>query len=164
MIFVIKYWLARVVLYLFVLPKHELGAEVGVWEGKNAKLLYRLTRPARLYLIDPYNESLRSEYEKEAAFNGVCRWAKDRWATVVRETSKQASTHIHRLDWIYIDGDHFDLYNDLLYWFHNVEPGGMIMGDDYGHAYPQVKIDIERFCSENKIRLHTLHYQWWFKK
>ena len=164
--FKIKYYLARIFLYLFVLPKNSHGAEIGVRKGGNAKLLYYLTAPKELCLVDNYNETnLYSKQESNLMHDSVLLWACCKDVFLYRETSKKCSQRIlWNLDWIYIDSDHMDLYNDLTYWYDNVKTGGIFMGDDYGTAYPQVKKDLNKFCKEKNIKLKTLHYQWWFRK
>lgn len=162
--FGIKRNLSRLFLYFFILPGKAFGVEIGVWRGNNAKLLYAAANPNILVLVDPYLESFRKLEERKEAYERVKRWTEGRRALVVRLKSEIASDYFKNIDWIYIDGDHKDLYSDLLYWYHNVRPGGIICGDDYSDAFPEVKEDVKLFCQENGLKLHTLHYQWWFKK
>ena len=173
--FKLKYNLIRALLYLFILPKKGYGVEIGVWKGRNAKMLYYLTRPKELVLIDPYISKLchaiyqpvASQWEMDRMCDKVYLWTIPKegvWLWVT--PSKRAAINIFECpDWIYIDGNHFDVYNDLTNWYNNVREGGIIMGDDYGNrGYPKVKEDVDRFCKERGLKLHKLHFQYWFKK
>ena len=166
--FLVKYHLARIILYLFILPKRAYGAELGVRKGGNAKLLYYLTKPDELVLIDSYDETdLYSDEEIRKMYNKVLDWTKNKYVIMLMTTSKQASTYIfggEGLDWIYIDANHEDLYNDLTYWYPNVREGGIICGDDYSEAFPKIREDLDKFCDEKGLTYKTLHYQWWIKK
>jgi predicted O-methyltransferase YrrM len=55
---------------------------------------------------------------------------------VHRETSVDAAAAVAdgSLDWVYVDGDHtYDgVRSDLEAWAPKLEPGGLLMGDDYG--------------------------------
>ena len=168
----IKYNLIRSILYLLLFKKRGYGCEIGVWKGSNAKILYKLLYPKLLYLIDPYVSKncddvyapRLSQTKMNEMYNEVKKWAENKRIWFIKDTSKSASEYVGKrkvlLDWAYIDGDHFDLYNDLIYWYKNVS--GIIMGDDY-KGYPQVKNDVNKFCKERGIKLRHLHNQWWFK-
>jgi len=166
MIFRIKYYFVRILLYLFILPKGAYCMELGVRKGGNAKLLYYTTRPDEMVLVDSYKENdLYTQEEIESMYNKVMKWIKGKYVILERTTSKEASTWIYAggLDWIYIDADHWDLYNDLTYWYLNMREGGVIMGDDYCDEFPEIKTDLDKFCEERGIKYKTLHCQWWFK-
>jgi len=170
--FSIKYNLIRAVLYIILFKKRGYGAEIGVWKGWNAKMIYHLTKPEEFILIDPYHSfSCDGVYPPQSEMDGIFArlldWAFDKPILVYRKTSKEMSayTYCGGLDWIYIDGNHFDVYNDLTNWYDNVKEGGIIMGDDYGNkGYPLVKKDVDKFCEERGIKLHKFHFQWWFKR
>lgn len=173
--FAFKYNLIRAILYLRLFKKRGYGAEIGVWKGWNAKLIYYLTRPKELVLIDPYAAHLcnavyqpvPSQEEMDKMYNVVRDWTVAKPILLFREPSEDMSRYIYtgKLDWIYIDGDHFNVYQDLSLWYDNIKTGGIIMGDDYGvKGYPKVKEDVDRFCSERGLKLHKLHFQYWFKK
>jgi len=172
--FHLKYNLIRALLFLILFSKKGYGAEIGVWEGFGAKLIYNLSRPRQLHLIDPY-EAKRCDKvysdkipDMDKMYEKVKEWSKNKYITLHRDTSQNVAKKIdelkHWLDFVYIDGDHFDVYNDLTYWYDNVKPNGIIMGDDYGvKGYPQIKKDVDRFCKEREIKLHHIHFQFWFR-
>ena len=98
----------------------------------------------------------------------VTKWVRGKPITLFVHTSQAIADwccfHSIYLDWIYIDADHEDLYNDLTNWYDNIKEGGIIMGDDYGNEYPQIEVDLKRFCEERNLKYKTFHYQWWLKK
>lgn len=135
------------------LPKHTVGAEVGVWKGDFAAQMLRIVRPQSLYLVDPWEfmpdpnhahtryggsiaksatdmdnvyEFVRTRFRKDIARSRVTVCRGD-LAMLVR----QSPTLV--LDWIYIDGDHNypAVAADLANAVRLVRPGGYIMGDDY---------------------------------
>jgi len=171
--FAIKYNLIRAILYLILFKKRGYGVEIGVWKGWNAKMIYYLTRPKELVLIDPYSsllcnevyQPIYSQLKMDRMFEKVLRWSTNKFVLLYRETSKEMSHYTYELDWIYIDGNHFDVYNDLTIWYDKVKEGGIIMGDDYGNkGYPLVREDVDRFCKERGLKLNKFHFQYWFKK
>jgi len=57
-------------------------------------------------------------------------------------TVDAAATWTQPIDWLYIDADHsYDgVRADLHAWVRHVKPGGLILGDDYGHRlFPGVR-------------------------
>ena len=162
--FWIKYWTVRYILYLFVLPKHVSGAEIGVRDGRNARSLYKLTKPISLFLADSYKEEGTSTELQDGYFQKVSEWTKNKRALILRLDSTMAARVFPELDWIYIDADHTDLFRDLVQWVPKIRRGGVMMGDDYNQPdYPEVARDVKTFCKARGIKLHTLHQQWWFK-
>ena len=166
LLFNIKYWLSRILVYLFVLPKFGYGAEVGVWRGYNARLLYFFTRPEMLWLIDNYKETKYSQAEITEMIKRVKLSIRGKRITLITRNSEYASGlwPLSHLSWIYIDGDHFDLYNDLTRWYDKVKSGGVIMGDDYSDTWWKVKKDLNQFCKERGLKFNRLHCQWWIRK
>lgn len=172
--FRIKYNFLRNLMFYFILPKKGIGMEIGVWEGKGSKALLRLTNPKKLYLVDPYREDLIkrldglhiSQRELNDKYEKVKDWAKDHKIYFFRLTSAGTLRHIldEYLDWIYIDGNHWDVYNDLTWWYDKVKKGGIIMGDDYTDKFPEVIRDVNRFCSESDIKFRVFNKQYWFTK
>jgi hypothetical protein len=166
-IFKVKYYLARVLLYLFILPKRGYGLELGVRWGGNAKLLYYLTFAKWLELVDDYNEHLiHSEEEIGKMIARVKSFCYNRPVRLFQEKSWDACRRFteNYFDWIYIDADHSDLYNDLTYWFDQVRPGGVIMGDDLCDAYPLIETALRSFCDEHNLKFKKFHVQWWIRK
>jgi Methyltransferase domain len=136
------------------LPKNGAGAEIGSWKGDFAARILTRTKPARLFLIDPWE--FRSEEEYEHAMYGghapdgqremdaIYRSVMDRFAAEVergqvvvrRSRSADAAADFpdESLDFVYIDGDHTyaAVKADLDAYYRTVKSGGFVTGDDYG--------------------------------
>lgn len=60
------------------------------------------------------------------------------------------------IDWLYIDADHSyeAVRDDLRAWVPHVKPGGIILGDDYGHhSFPGVKRAWDEFEQTHGLTL-----------
>jgi Methyltransferase domain len=133
------------------LPRHGIGAEVGVWRGDFSSVFLQETAPRQLHLIDPwqfrsdpkYSEAsyggklASSQEDMDELFELVCRrFAEDESVIVHRCTSQSGSGRFANasLDWVYLDAEHWyeAVSTDLAVWAPKVKPGGLLMGDDYG--------------------------------
>ena len=169
---------------MHIIPSGSRGAEIGVWMGNTSQqFLERGVEHLYLvdsYSVEPYKNNSEASYDEylakyskvtgeftEAGFTRyydnvyksvVERFKGDSRVTVCRMTSDQwfDNQDDDILDWIYVDGDHSyegclrDLNNALS----KVKKGGMILGDDYGHAgarwqKPGVTKAVNEFCLEN---------------
>jgi len=67
---------------------------------------------------------------------------------------------------IYLDSAHEvdETYYELCLYWHLLEPGGILMGDDYGWA--AVRIDVDRFVKDKNLKLTMfgVYYNWFIKK
>lgn len=67
---------------------------------------------------------------------------------------------------IYLDSAHEvdETYYELCLYWHLLEPGGILMGDDYGWA--AVRIDVDRFIKDKQLKLNMfgVYYNWFIKK
>ena len=123
------------------------GCEVGVREGKNAKLMLDTIPNLELVLVDPYmiyeysNFRRRNKWKwklpemDKMRFKALKRLAMSnvRWLMM---TSTMAAPYVanESLDFVYIDGNHsFDfITQDLQFWYPKIRKGGIISGHDYG--------------------------------
>ena len=69
-----------------------------------------------------------------------------------------------RADLIYVDGSHEeeDVHADLVDYWDLLSPGGVIFGDDY--CWTGVKMAVDRFTSENRLKLEHLDDKWLLAK
>lgn len=114
-----------------------VGAEIGVFKGKNAKSIMELIKPAKLFLIDPYKEYLENDqiYQFKKAF----RIAQDRMqpfkdkVVFVKKVSSKAIEELPALDFVYVDGNHEYKYvkEDLKLYYEKLRNGGVIGGHDF---------------------------------
>jgi len=139
-------------LVLSLLPKHGVGAEIGVHKGGFSQRILNVAKPRRLVLIDPWMRASSVKYarswyggsnvqqeEMEARFQGVMQKFRQHVSKgiveVVRKTSLDAAPMYEDnfFDFVYIDGDHaYDgVMRDLTLFYGKIKPGGLIVGDDY---------------------------------
>ena len=158
------------------LPRHGVGAEIGVWKGHFSKRLLSIAKPKRLYLVDPwlfqpdfpdngYGGSGRpfrgilveSQSDMDALFESVKKeLGSSPSVEVLRIMSSEMGRHIHpmQLDWIYIDGNHAyeHVKADLEMAWTLVKPGGVIAGDDFNFknlSSPYgVRTALVEFCND----------------
>lgn len=134
------------------LPQGGVGAEIGTWKGDFAARLLSSAKPARLYLIDPWQYRDEQEYAQawfgdgipggQEKMDAICESVRARFAAeissghvkVIRSPSVDAAASVELLDWAYIDGDHSyeGALGDLEAFYARLKPGGVLAGDDYG--------------------------------
>ena len=117
-----------------------VGAELGVFEGKNAKSMLRQLNIQRLYLVDPYEpyseyhdlvvDRLRAAHT--AAQKRLVSFA-DRVVWLCVKSSEAVNVIGEELDFVYIDANHAYDYvrHDIEVYYDLVRPGGYVGGHDY---------------------------------
>jgi len=120
--------------------KPLVGAELGVFEGKNAESMLRQLNIQRLYLVDPYEPY--SEYHdliidrlkvaRAAAQKRLAPFA-DSIIWLCMKSSKAIGSIGEELDFVYIDANHaYDYVKcDIEAYYDLVRPGGYVGGHDY---------------------------------
>jgi hypothetical protein len=151
-------------------------AEIGVWEGRHAKILQNQLDIEKMYLIDPYDayedyEESKSEVErmrdaKKTAHSKLESYDNVEWVELY---SQQAAQEIdEQLDYVYIDGNHNYDYvkRDIELSYELVEPGGVIAGHDFSISWSGVIQAVIEFADEEGVEVHTEAWgsDWWFKK
>ena len=138
---------------LEALPKHSVGAEIGVFHGGFSRLILDIVHPVALTLIDPWqwhkqwyvNHSVQeielinsggNTPEGEALYKGVVeRFNKSPEVKVLRATSVEASQKFpdNHFDWVFIDGDHryAPVRDDIHHWWPKLKRSRFLCGDDY---------------------------------
>ena len=148
-----------------------VGAEIGVFKGKNSKQLLDALPFLELHMIDRWSEYTDSEKSGDAGafisqfsalqWKHICRIARrkvaqfgDR-AKVFKMESANASTMYPNgfFDFVFIDGDHS--YNgckkDILSWLPKIKKGGFICGHDYTRN--GVKRSVDKIFRYSEIEL-----------
>lgn len=130
-----------------------IGAEIGVWRGKNAERLLAFLPRLTLHLVDrwrtPNKEDSYFSSGSEIAQSEQSKYDEARRETkgkikkycsraiVWEEESLTAALHfpVKYFDFIFIDGDHSysGCKKDIRVWLSKVKPGGFIGGHDYDH-------------------------------
>jgi len=149
--------------------KDLVGAEIGVWQGENARGLVEHLDIKTLYLVDPYvpyidstqgTGLLQRDYEEqkktaeEALLGYPVVW--------MVETSLSASAKIddNSLDFVYIDAAHqyANVIEDIRRWFPKVRKGGILAGHDL--SIDGVRQAVEEFTAEKGLDYSSAQGDW----
>lgn len=158
--------------------------EVGTWKGQSAITMAEASGPAtKIYCVDTWEGA--SEFKLNEKMYG------DRWSTknvyekfisncihhrvldkieVVRAKSSEAIVPLAKL--IYIDGEHsYDgVMEDLVKYWDQVMPGGIMFGDDYNLVVAKgrpdgymcgVKEAVNDFVVERNLKLEIRYGNFW---
>ena len=166
---------------LEMMPKNAVCAEIGVLHGQFSTRILEITRPIKLYLIDPYlfelyktKQQVETGLAEQAGQDDmdnryICVYRKFEFEVLTGEVSfiRAKSAAACRVfdkdffDWIYIDGDHTveGALADLRNYTPLVKSGGFITGDDVNRPPFGVTEALELFmqddlCEEILIRDH----------
>jgi len=145
------------------LPRGGIGAEIGVAHGLFSVDILRLSEPSLLYLIDCWEQlpvevtghdpANSGDEVKEGWYRATFqRFIDDSRVRVIKAFSQKAATLFPDayFDWLYLDANHLEAYQDAWAWWPKVKPGGWMMGHDYvdvGDCFT-VKTDVDRFAAE----------------
>lgn len=165
------------------LPRHSVGAEVGVHKGQFSAFLLNSLHLKQLHLIDPWRYEPGRVYE-QSWYGGMVHGQEeldDRFESVKERFQLEISSGvvvIHRmdsemafkaigaesLDWVYIDGNHLYSFviEDLYSSFRKVKKGGVISGDDYqpgGWWDGGVMKAVDDFCGKFSLKKHLIGNQ-----
>jgi hypothetical protein len=169
---------------LAALPKHAIGAEIGVHLGDFSEQLLRVTEATELHLIDPWAYEESREY-RDAWYGGKVKGGQaemdERHARVCARFAAEMQSgrvKVHRgysaqvleslpdeyFDWVYIDGNHLHEFvkKDLELAFAKTKRGGCISGDDYtteGWWQGGVKTAVDEFCRTMPVQPSLLPNQ-----
>jgi len=157
---------------LELMPKNSVCLEIGVWKGALSKLILKVVKPQKLYLIDPwtfqaefkerwYGGALaENQVDMDEIYNDVLnKFGKYENVIINRDYSEKVVIKFkdNYFDWIYLDGNHEYEFvkKDLELYLPKLKPGGYIVGDDYlwgeQYGYP-VKKAINEFENQGLIK------------
>lgn len=137
-------WLESTRKDIYVLFKelgYTCGAEVGVFNGINAKNMLLTIPNLQLTLVDPWKKFSRRSTDEamEQRYQRVKRRVRHWKPTIIRKTSVEGAKDVadDSLDFVYIDGMHdFDhIMVDLITWTPKVRKGGIISGHDFFYGW-----------------------------
>lgn len=163
---------------LDMLPKHSVGAEIGVHLGDFSQQIIEVVLPKELHLIDPWEHQTSAIY-KNALYGGKAKAGQnemdERYSNVCNRFDQQIHAErvqVHRgystdileqfpyeyFDWVYIDGNHLYEYvkKDLELSVRKTKSGGFITGDDYtdgGWWEGGVKKAVDEFSKNQATKL-----------
>lgn len=156
---------------------HKKGVclEVGVYDGIFSEHIFRIAKPKRLFLVDPwmseyhtgskFDPQIEHEHRYQNVLNLFAKPIKEGRVKVIRDTSDNALLQLNneRFDFIYIDGDHGyeQVKRDLEHYFPLLSLRGIFAGDDYHYA--SVKQAVDEFAHERGLLVHVKENQFIFK-
>jgi Methyltransferase domain len=140
------------------LPKNSVVAEVGTQYGRFAEMIYSITQPQKLHLIDYSFDLFKQELsqpENSLLQNGI-----EQGNVELHEGDSStilSSFPDEYFDWIYIDADHAyeGVCKDIQQGYPKVKPDGMMVFNDYtnwsvGEFIPYgVAKAVNEFCIAN---------------
>jgi hypothetical protein len=171
-------------------PKGGYGVEIGVFRGEFSEKILEITKPELLVLIDPW-EVTEDDKRYYLAMAESRVWNKDAEKHVrdmnhllytkvrekfkdnpniriIREKAEDAVKLLepNTFDFVYVDGDHFDVYNDIVNYYPLLKEGGYMCGDDYVVEWFNTSVidDVDRFVKERKLKLQIISNQWIIRK
>lgn len=142
----------------------NIGAEIGVEEGKYSKILLEKNPSLHLYAIDAWEvyDGYR-EHVTQDKLNDIMEKARTNLfglnCELIQAYSVEASQEFRdeSLDFVYIDGNHDfkNVANDLCSWHRKVKIGGIVAGHDYikkknSHSF-HVPYVVDAFVEAYKI-------------
>jgi len=142
-----------------------IGAEIGVYEGKNARYYLKELDIKRMFLIDPYMEyenyvpttlGLKANLERaeKVAHAALGEYAhKIVWIKKKATKAEEAITD-GSLDFVYIDGNHSfkSVTEDIMLYYPKLKKGGLLAGHDYD--YLDVKNAVDTWIEYWGLGLH----------
>ena len=155
---------------LEILPKHSIGAELGVFKGQFSDVILEVVKPSMLYLFDKFPKRARSgdkdgnnieqvnllEYYENVL---VPKYRNMPNVTLLKLPTSEAERFADgHLDWCYIDADHsFEgVMKDLNLMKRKVKKGGWVMGHDFTPRTIGVLRAVEQFLSDNNLEMQYI--------
>lgn len=150
------------------------GIEIGVREGKHAKILLKNLDIEELFLIDPYleYECHNSVYEQKFLTDAK-KISRDRLSAYEDKihwyyvSSDNALNHFENdyFDFVYIDGCHTyeQVSKDIMNYYSLVKKGGIIGGDDFRANYSGLCMAVLDFVNAYDFKLNGKFNDWWIE-
>lgn len=168
-----------------VLPKHSIGAEIGVHKGRFTPILFKITKPQKLHLIDPWwlkGEQWEWDLGNRSTSDAVINIIKKFKSELANQTiSLEIGNDLEILtifpdqyfDWIYLDTTHSyeQTKEELSLLKCKVKSEGVIAGDDWRtdstHRHHGVYKAIQEFIKQEPYYLiyaNENNLQWAIRK
>ena len=153
--------------------------EIGSWEGRSALFFLNYLPRSRIACIDPFEGNL--EHHLDPHFRELARKTEAQFDRNLAdftdrvEKIKGSSTTVlpalgitgRRFDLAYIDGSHMaaDVYSDAALTWPMIEPGGIVIFDDYewelmANARERPRLGVDAFLAAVGGQYRELHRAW----
>jgi hypothetical protein len=157
------------ILFLSRQQSNELvGAEIAVSKALNAESIMETLKIKRLYLIDPYQDSVESGlFFKRSSEKGDAIRRMEKYGSKVQFLNlpaHDAKQYINEsLDFVYVDGrhDYEHVKQDIEDYSQKLVRGGMLCGHDFCIDYPDVIAAVTEFSVGKHLRLFIQGIDWW---
>ncbi len=147
------------VFLLQTMPKNSICAEIGVNRGNFSKLILKIVKPKKLYLIDSWTHFSgvkQNEAKSDENYNKTLKRVKNEIESGQVILKKGSSLDVltefedNFFDWIYVDGDHRYEFvkKDLELSYSKVKKNGFITGDDYNNQWGPMKKQVAKAVDE----------------
>lgn len=150
---------------LNILPKKQIIAELGVFEGNFSKEIYSICEPVKLFLVDLF-EGIHRSGDKDGinfktidlsqSYNHLRTFFNTKNVEIIKSNTETFLKNLddNCLDVVYIDADHS--YNavltDLNMSIKKVKQNGLICGHDYVKN-TEAEQAVNDFCSINNLKI-----------
>ena len=149
-----------------------IGAEIGVDWGTFSLRIMELAKPRLMYLVDCWEIQSSEVYGSDPANTQqdvkyrqcLQRYTTDERFRMVKAYSLEAAEVFPDgyFDWLYIDANHLQAYQDCCAWWPKVKTGGIIAGHDYYDKEPfRVRTALCRFVNGPCGITHEPSPSWW---
>ncbi len=157
-------------LRLLIDKENLVGAEIGVFKGRNAKEILDNLDIKKIYLIDNW----KRKYGGEEKCKKLLKNHSHKIVWLIGPSQKMAEHIKEMLDFAYVDGGHTEpqVTLDLEKYYPKVKKGGLICGHDYQGGKPKgVNIAVNKFFKKRGLEIHSgkcarskRHRDWWVWK
>jgi predicted O-methyltransferase YrrM len=146
--------------------------EIGIWEGRStchmADRIKRSAKKIKFIAIDTFsNKSRYKRFLKNVTDNKLEDYI-DICVGRSQDVAKLPWFLFNKFEFVFVDGSHKydDVYDDLRFWYPLVREKGVFAGHDFlDEKYsPDVKVAVEKFTSENRIKFEIRGTSWWIQK
>jgi hypothetical protein len=159
--------------FLERLPRHSVGAEIGVFRGGYTRHILEIVQPRELHLIDGWWLLYGERYPDWGDYTDhgtlSTRQAYDEVRAVVRRHDRAGACVLHvaddleclaafapaTFDWVYLDSSHQYEHTraELALIVPRMKPGGLICGDDWrddpAHEHHGVAKAVRELCERD---------------
>ena len=143
--------------------KEIIACEIGTLKGENALSILKNLNIKKIYLIDPYERYEAYENDssskilieaKKKAHEGLKEY-ENKIVWIEKYSDKAVEDIKEKLDFVYIDGNHFSPYvdNDIKNYYSLVKDGGIVSGHDYSIGWKDVIIAVNSFFKNKEVKI-----------
>ena len=150
--------------------KNLVGAEIGVYEGRNARRVMKQLDIKTVYLIDPYDVYIDgdgSTVDPTEKYQMAKQQLKNhKNAVFIKKYSADAVSLLPKLDFVYIDGNHSykSVKEDIENYYPLVKENGFFGGHDFYGKFKGVILAVTEFVKREGLTLHSGFHDWWVIK